>query len=303
MTEATERLPILVLGLMPRTGTNLLGRLLGLHNDCTPGATLYEDCLVRGLPQMQAYIESVAESWQPHWPSHDRLDDLRRHLGDGLVSFLRSDAKMPGKRPVFKTPFVIGLELVDRFMPQLELLIVVRQGPAVVESGMRSFDWDFETASRRWGNAVAAVLAVSQRREAQGQPPLTLVRYEDLVTNTKAVLQRVFGKLALDPAGFDFDKLADFPVYGSSEQKAAEKNVHWKPVAKSADFDPLARAAHWPASAYERFDHLTQGLSTELGYHLPHRYSGAGIAAARQGIHDAKQWLPWRLQNLLRYRP
>ena len=299
MTKSMRKLPILVLGLMPRTGTNFLARLLATHGDCTAPTTLYEDFLVRGLPQLQNYTKAVSDCWQPHWPSHGRIDDLNRTLGGALIRFLQEDAREPDKRPIFKSPSVVGIELLDRFMPELDVIIVLRQGPATIESGMRSFGWDFETACRRWGVAVETVLTVSQRRRAQGLPPFGLVRYEDLATDTEGEVRKVLDHVGLDAAGFDFSRLADFPVFGSSQ----EKDLHWKPVAVSADFDPLARAARWPARTFERFDRLSGGLSADLGYRLPHRYSGRAFSALRHRVQDARHSIPWRLQNLMRSKP
>lgn len=299
MANPSHKPPILVLGLMPRTGTNFLARLLATHRDCTSPTTLYEDFLVHALPELQGFTETVAARWQPHWPCHSRLDDLRGHLGVALMEFLQEDAKDAGKRPIFKSPSVNGIDLLDRFLPELEVVIVLRQGPATIESGMRSFGWDFESACRRWGKAVRTVLDVSERRLQQGLTPFTLVRYEDLATDAEAEVRKVLNQVNLSPGGFDFDRLAEFPVFGSSQQE----DLHWKPVSMSTDFDPLARAAHWPAAVFERFDRLSEGLSAELGYQLPHRYSGTALAALRQGVQDAKHWLPWRLQNMLRLRP
>lgn len=298
MAEATERLPILVLGLMPRTGTNFLARLLAIHVDGTSPTTLYEDFLVRGLPQLQDYIQTVSDCWQPHWPSHNRLDELRDHLGGALVRFLQEDAKTPTKRPIFKSPSVIGIDLIDRFMPQLDVVIVLRQGPATIESGMRSFGWDFETACRRWGAAAKTVLNVSRQRQEQGLAPFTRVRYEDLATDTEFELRKVLSQIELDPAAFDFDRVADFPVFGSSQQK----DVRWEPVAMSADFDPLARAARWPAGTFERFDRVSGSLSADLGYQQPHRYSRTTISALRQSVQDARHLIPRRIQNLLCFK-
>ena len=300
--EARERYgnrPILVLGLMPRTGTNYLGRLLRTHRDCTTAKTLYEDFLVYSLPDFDNCVEGIATNWPKRWPCHRRLGELRGRLGEALLAFLEDDMRSPGKRPVFKTPSVRGIDHIDRFLPQADVVIVLRQGPATIESGMRSFNWDFETACKRWGSAVRTVLSAAERRKARCLKPFVLVRYEDLATDTGRVLNLIAAQIGLDPAGFDWKRLADFPVYGSSQQD----KLTWDPGVKTTDFNPLARAAHWPAHAIRRFDHLSNGLSTKLGYELPFGHSKGRLAAARQRLHDARDRLPWRLQQLMRFRP
>jgi len=299
MVDANHNRPILVLGLMPRTGTNYLGRMLRTHRDCTTAKTLYEDFLVHSLPDLDDCVEGIATSWPKHWPCHSRLDELRGRLGEALLAFLEDDVRSPGKRPVFKTPSVRGIDRIEHFLPQADVVIVLRQGPATIESGMRSFGWDFETACKRWGKAVQTVLSTAERRKAEGLKPFVLVRYEDLSTDTGRVLNSVAAQLGLDPAGFDRKRLAEFPVYGSSQQD----KLNWDPVAKGSTFNPLARAAHWPAHAIRRFDHLSGGLSAKLAYELPYSQGQGRLSAARQRLHDARERLPWRLQQLMRYRP
>ncbi|WP_420349716.1 sulfotransferase [Pelagibius sp.] len=287
-----------MLGLMPRTGTNYLGRMLRTHRDCTTAKTLYEDFLLHSLPDLDDYVESIAMSWRKHWPCHGRLDELRGRLGGALMTFLEDDVRTPGKRPVFKTPSVRGIDRIEHYLPQADVVIVLRQGPATIESGMRSFGWDFESACRRWARAVNTVLAAAERRKEKGLRPFTLVRYEDLAGDSATVLEHVALQVGLDRSGFDRGRLKAFPVYGSSQQE----NVNWQPATKEADFNPLDRAAHWPAHAIRRFDHLSHGLSARLGYDLPSDRSGARFSAARQRLHDARGRLPWRLRRLLRYR-
>ena len=47
--------------------------------------------------------------------------------------------------------------------------------------------------------------------------------------------------------------------------------MHWLPVRKTAEFDPLARAAGWDRAQHERFNWLAGKELEQLGY-TPKRY-------------------------------
>jgi len=261
--------PILVLGMARRTGTNFLGGLLKLHPDCTGPQSIYEDFLVSGVDSLENYVTAVSGEWDHKWdPDGSIASHLRGALGAGVEGFIRAESHDPQKRPVFKTPSVEGLRSVDQYFPGSDIVILVRYGPAVVESGMRSFKWKFETACEKWGDAARLVVEVLAEHDAARTSRLTVVRYEDLFTTTNETLMRLFDRLGLNADRYDFDKAEAFPVLGSSTNRGGIPKVHWKPVKKTADFNPLARAAHWSAKKLERFDRLTGHVSADLGYEL-----------------------------------
>lgn len=80
----------------------------------------------------------------------------------------------------------------------------------------------------------------------------------------EAALRRIFGLVGLDPERFDFGSVRDFPVYGSSVARGGKDKLHWQPVAKPKEFNPLGRSAHWSADAFRRFDWLTGGVSRRM---------------------------------------
>jgi hypothetical protein len=117
-----------------------------------------------------------------------------------------------------------------------------------------------------------------------------VVRYEDLVTDNAAQMHRILAFLRLDPAGYDFDAAAAMPVRGSSTLKA-QGGLHWKPVPKTHDFNPLNRAAGWPARLNRKFL-ATAGMYQQL---LGYSVEGANPPGILGGLYS--RWLARRWQR------
>lgn len=289
---------ILVLGLTQRVGTNYLARLLHTHPDCTKPTTLYEDFLVSGLPHLDSFLRTVASSWKETWGAREKEPQLRRLLAAALVEFVQSDTQDAQKRTILRTPSVEGLEYAADFFHDSDVLVLTRFGPDVVESAMKSFGWTFESACLRWGRAARSVADLMERQQETGRRGFTVIRYEDLAREPEACLRRIFDLVGLDPESFDFAAISDFPVYGSSVERGGKDKLHWQPVAKSKEFNPLGRSAHWTADAFRRFDWLTGGVSSRLGYDLPFTYQDRPLSRMLNRLRDQKPRLQQRLHAL-----
>ena len=98
-------------------------------------------------------------------------------------------------------------------------------------------------------------------------PNYLMVRYEDLWNKPEEELRRIFAVVGLDADKYDFNAAINLPVRGSSTfHGKEEKRYHWKPVEKTADFDPFSRANHWSRSTHERFDWIAGEKLTSFGY-------------------------------------
>jgi hypothetical protein len=265
LTEIESPEVIFILGIAQRSGTNYLCDLLAQHPDCAPVPTIGEDFFLANADNLDTFVRGVTRQWNATWDADDRLKgELRRHLALACVSFLAERTReFRGAVPrytVTKTPSVENLHLVP-FFPRSRVVVIVRDGRAVVESGMRSFGWDFETACRRWAKGAQIIAA------ARGnQVPFLLVRYEDLVSNLRGELGRVLSYLQLDASSYPWEAGERLPVRGSSSFGARAEGVHWEPVSKTADFNPLQRWAGWDSAKHERFNWIAGRQSTFFGY-------------------------------------
>ncbi len=255
--------PIFILGISQRSGTNFLFDLLCLHPDCGAPSRNWEDFLLDKSDLLADYVRSVFLGWRRRGTADEVEDLLYEHLGSGLIEVLASRVKE--MRVVTKTPSVRNLKYFFRFFPRAYLLILVRDGRAVVESRVKSFGESYETAMRRWAAGADTLLRFQESADRARQRYL-IVRYEDLWKEPHQELRRIFGFVRLDPDRYDFNAAVDLPVRGSSTFHGAESRYHWKPVEKTADFDPLGRANHWSASTRERFEWIAGGKLERLGY-------------------------------------
>lgn len=254
-----------VLGILQRSGTNYLNDLLERHPDCASLRTIGEDFLVANADRLDAFVRGVTGMWNAKWdPDGRRGRQLLGHLGTACLEFLADSARESGaalpRCLVTKSPSVANLRLAPLF-PHAKTVVIVRDGPAVLESGMKAFGWTFETAARRWAEGARTITAA-----ARDGVPFLLVRYEDLLTNLRPELSRVLDHLGLDPAAYDFEGAERMPVRGSSFFGTDQGQVHWQQVSKTADFNPLDRGSGWGASRRERFRWIAGAEMVSLGY-------------------------------------
>jgi hypothetical protein len=241
-----------------------LVHLLRLHPDLGgPGLPIYEDFFLDRSDDLFRFAERARKKWDPGWGWPEDIDDhLLRCLGDALVSFLECE---PGKRLVVKNPSVRNLDRFFSLFPSAQLIILVRDGRSVVQSGMASFGWDFASSVREWAEAADEIEKFT--RSSGEQSRFLMVRYEDLVTDLRPQLERILDFCRLDRSSFDFAKAARMPVYGSSEFFGPERtSLHWRAVARDETFAPLHRWRAWPTAMHEDFWDIAGPQMHRLGY-------------------------------------
>ena len=263
---------VFILGMLHRTGTNHLADLFGLHDGVEVLAPIFEDQLVRHSPLLVAYVDAVTRNWTPEWnvPATEG-PALLRSIGDGIVGWLQGHA--PGRTVVTKMPRIDNAEHFFDLFPGCGLVVLVRDGRSVVESGVRSFGWSYEAGFRRWADAAEKVLALRARHD--GDRRVRFLRYEDLIADEQAVMGDLFGAFGLDPGMVDAGAVGALPVRGSSAL-AGSGTVHWQPVARSTGFDPRERWRDWDAHLHRRFNAVAGPAQVRLGYDLEHPSGSSG---------------------------
>jgi len=303
--------PIFILGIRPRCGTHFLANLLCQHPACVTSA-LAEDALLVDADLLARYVERHHDQWAQiaDGPWHERADLLFECLGDALRGFLlkakaEADAERlerfgagrgaapQARRLVTKTPVVDHLDLFFKLWPRGQVIILVRDGRAVVESSVRSFGTDRETEIRAWA-AAADRIAEFERAASAEQDRYRIVRYEDLHTETDETMRTLFPFLGLDAGVYDFDRARNLPVVGSSTFKRPAGPLSWTPVSKTPAFDPLAHARDWPRAWHERFNWLAGRQMNERGYDL-HSCTGARLSSAltnraKDAVWSMRRW-------------
>lgn len=247
---------------MARSGTNFLAHLLRLHPDCKGTYPEFEDYFMPQAHHLFGYAQAVQNHWSWGLSGKER-DQLIQCLSQGLVAFLGQH--LGASRVVTKTPSVRGLPLFFRLFPDACLIVLIRDGRAVVESMMNTFNEPFESCVQDWARAADTVLVQHQEFERSGARYL-LVRYEDLVRDVQAQMRGVLTIAELPLDTYDFEAASHAPVIGSSSIKNTDGRVMWKPQPKPQGFDPLKRAEHWSNRQHARFNWIAGKQSAALGY-------------------------------------
>lgn len=258
-----EKSPIFILGIAPRSGTNFLCQLLMLHPDVVRPKPIWEDYFLSESNLLLNYTHSVFSHWDPNWGNiYDLEDQLIRHIVNGIYSFLES--RNLGERLLMKTPSVKNLNNFEKLFPEAYLLIIVRDGRDVVESGVRTFGWKYEDAIRKWTDSAKTIQNFA-KLSLETNLKYKIVRYEDLVTDLDKSLQLVLNFLNLDITNYSFQAARELPVIGSCDLSEGG-GVHWRGVKKRQEFNPIKRWENWNKFRLRRFNHLAGQCMIQFGY-------------------------------------
>lgn len=272
---------IFILGVTMRSGTNYLNNLLLLHPQCEYPGIVWEDYFLAHADSLQNYANALYEHWQSEWK--EKLVDLMgnnpvmRSLGEGLTFLLKDQFRgraRPGSvdswdsmRFVTATPSVKNLNYFFDLFPGAHLLIIIRDGRSVVESGVKSFDWDYERAMRNWKNAAETIHNFDHAIRNHKKKYLIL-KYEDLFLHNREKMKEVLEFLNLDTRRYDFAAAENLPVVGSSELRDSEDAVHWHARKRNKYFDPLERCVHWKRLLHLRFNWIAGDCAEKFGYSM-----------------------------------
>lgn len=258
--------PILVLGVMPRSGTNFVRDLLALHPDvCADPGRLYEFPLL----QVAGSARVLMRDFVSRFPRNAEVTgdwDALALLAGGWLRQLQREA---GDRQILlKSPHVQHLCLAPLIFPDARIVLCLRDGRDVVDSSLATFKggWPrrktFRQLAEEWRLSAEAILQADGT--GQGDDMLVL-RYEDLVADQAGTLERVLAFTGLDPGPYDHDAAAALPVRGSSRGRRGG-DARWQGEEKSADFKPVARWKAWPPSRRAKFDRIAGAALEAAGY-------------------------------------
>ena len=254
-----------IVGIERRSGTNFLGDLLALHPDCARPRHLHEDMLIHRAPHLVAYAEQLHRCWASQWREAYPAERIGASIGRGLLTLLDEQADRPARLLVAKTPRADHVGSFPWLFPGAKLLILIRDGRAVVQSAVKSFGWTYGKAITRWSRGARRILEFDAQHVTGGFPYL-IVRYEWLVSDQRAELTRILQFLNLSAAQYDFDAAQAMPVRASSTMRDRGESLHWTPLPKAADFNPTKRPLLWSTHVHCQFLWQAGGYQTLLGY-------------------------------------
>lgn len=303
--------PVFVGG-CPRSGTTLLGSMLGFGPDLltVPEALFKFTVLPKligddGQIDARRALASLSEDdFFRRWRVTPTAEDLPRRLPnaeliDHLVeAFGRSLGKPQPRAWIDHTPGNIRYAgTLGRMFPTARFLHLVRDGRAVAASVL-PLDWGPNTiadAARWWSMHIAVGLAAER---TMGADRVLTMRFEDIVRDPEIALQKICSFLDL-PYDERMVSSRDFDARGFSR---TDQHLAGSPP------DP-SRAVAWKQrltkSQVEHFEHMTWDLLDLLDYEMVHgptaqmagrreRLTAFAHDVLRRGITDRirRQW-PW----------
>lgn len=260
--------PILILGVMPRSGTNYLRDLLDSHPDvlADPGQ-VHEFPLLQAGRGAGAFMQEYLDLFPANREVSRPWDALALLAGAWLRHF---QVEAGARRVLLKSPHVQNLSLAPHLFPGARIILCLRDGRDVVDSSLRTFSRrslsrkTFGQMAHEWHLSTQAVLSHGPGG-AQAHPDVMIIRYEDAVSDPRAAVDRMLEHTDLVPTRYDFEQIERLPVRGSSRSQA-QGGARWHPQEKAGDFNPVRRWESWDTRRKARFDRIAGDMLEAAGY-------------------------------------
>ncbi len=262
------KVPILVLGVMPRSGTNFVRDLLALHPDVAPDPDqLYEFPLIHAAENAVAFTRDFLRYFPKNKEVLDEYDMLAMLSG---AWFRELSAKSAGKHILLKCPHVQGLSLARYIFPNTKIILCLRDGRDVIDSTLNTFSRrsitrkTFRQLTHEWRLGTEAIMTFSKGGSNENCDTI-IVRYEDIFADPHVYTKKMLSHIGLKKDSFPWAEIDRLPVRGSSRSNAIEEK-RWQPEVKSKDFSPVKRWALWSERKRARFDKLAGSALELAGY-------------------------------------
>lgn len=259
--------PVFIIGVMNRSGTNFLANLLLEHPQFQIPEFIWEDYFLADADLLEQYVEKTSVHWSKKARSEKKLirSSLLERFGATMLSFARERTE-PGKRLLFKTPVPWNLSFFPEMFNGAYLILVMRDGRDVAASAARTFTYaPPKHWMARWAAGTRTILSFLEKT-AESYPKLRYVRFEDLVQNPKPVIRDLLDFIEAPAQSYQWQNVESLPVRGSSALADGGGKVHWEPVERPKDFNPIGRWKEWSYLRKRQFKRLAGAELIKAGY-------------------------------------
>ena len=270
---------IFILGITGRSGTNYLSSILKNHPDCNSAKLGAEDFLIYGLDVANEYVNKVSGKWNNKWKKNankygiEFKKDFKHEIGNGIINFTKNQTHHSVQ--ILKTPSTININYFFDFFPKSKLIILLRDGKSVVESGVKSNFWNYQRGFLIWNNSAERILNFQKKNKAQANQFL-IVKYENLIISFENEVKRILNFCDLDITKYNFSAENNITLFGTSTKNINnEDDFKWEKKEKPKNFNPLSRANNWKKIKHIRFNYTCGKNAKKLGYEL--KYSKKNI--------------------------
>ena len=286
----------ILLGILPRSGTNYLAKLMSYHPEVRlipPNTTSGEIGVMSGFQHWKSAVKTFDEHFvSPGVPKQTvRFEDFAKYIGAGWIDYLVKRFEVPPGCLFLKEPTILGLQKFYDIFPNAKLLVLVRDGRDQAASFMRASLAKRRTTTRtnlmksyinhliwrdfildviNWRDAATAILKFEKAQKDQQGKTFLILHYEDVYNNPKEKMAEVFDFLELDYDDSLLSELAEAEVVGSSflssDQKENARKPNWTPTPKSRNFSPVGRWKEWSAARKTVFKKIAGQRLIDFGY-------------------------------------
>ncbi len=269
--------PIFIHGILRRSGTNLLNKMILLDPDChQPSSSVREDWFLPNSPLIYEYADHLFKIWSnPKWGGEPFSRSVFfETMGNGLVEYLKYPSRhQDQKRLVSKTPCVTNLINADDLFPQVKHVIIVRDPLDVAASAYNTWKVPVARTLREWSQACKEIDRYCQHTRTDH----TLLRYEDLLNEPMIVFQDLIDHLGLTMNEDIWEKIKEMPLYGSSDGGA-----NWTVTPKTDTFRSTNKWKELPSDQLEQIQTSYDGrFASYFGY--------AGVLGGAMGPLPSEQ--------------
>jgi hypothetical protein len=268
--------PVFIVSPLNRSGTNFLGRLLDNGRDFSIPKGINEDYFFVYSNHIKEYFLQTMKHWNRKLPEEGNTEyqHLLKSFGDLLLQHARENIE-DNSRCHFKCPRPYNIKNIYEFIPDAKLIICVRDGRDTVESFFSSFPGhSFRQVVELWTDGVTEILSFLDSQDSAGdnRTKFILVKYEDIVNQEPETLKEITNFCGTDEDLLSPGKIEDFPIFGSSGARGGAQELHWEPVKKTMDFNPIGRWRLW--SFYKKwiFKRKAGKVLIKLGYELDDKW-------------------------------
>ena len=294
----------------PRSGTTLLGAMLGAHRECicTPEspfkARVFRNLRKGGINtiDIQTAFEMIRNSWRfklwglPIQPvPYDEISSYQELILWLVKSYAKKTGKPESTFWIDHTPANIEhADTLIKLFPDSRLLHIIRDGRAVAASIMH-LDWGANTidrAAHSWVRKVSHYVGVES---SLGAERIMQIKFEELIQEPESTLKNICRFINIDfqshmvtGSGFKV------PKYTVQQHSLLGKKLDVKRVsAWEKDLTPRQ---------IEIFESIAGGLLQSLGYPLKYGLNARGMTVTEKIVSGAREVYMRKVVNKFRRR-
>lgn len=275
--EASHRRVIYICSPTQRSGTNFICNTLRLHSEIAypESVTLpKEHFLYSHSDLLSEYLTKTIGYW-PKWVQNKEIlskthGRLLANMGDGILNVFYEMLEDPSKQLMLRTPDAGNLEYFPSLFPGGKIVVIIRDGRDTVNSFVESFsgDWAFGRMSRRWASRTEYLFRLRDRMIECGLgDQIQIFKYEDLNKKPEETMKDILKFLSLDESKYDWKRLNEVPVVGSSTQYSKkESETFWEPTKKEHAEKFSNKWSSWKLSKRKMFKKIAGDQLILAGY-------------------------------------